>query len=133
VGKAKPGLGETHVAESSAMTYAMELPFDKALKRVRAALLASGLEIADEMNLAPHGRCRLLLVDSPLLVFEGLALDRAAGVYFPLHVVVAAQGGRTEVSSSRTSAANARLPVGAAEPIDRLEALVAKALGTLAG
>ena len=121
------------MAENPAMTYAMELPFDKALKRVRAALMAGGLEIADEMDLAAHGRCRLLLVDSPLLVFEGLALDRAAGVYFPLHVVVAAQGGRTEVSSSRTSAVHARLPAGAAEPIDRLEALVAQALGTLAG
>ena len=114
------------------MTYAMELPFDKALKRVRAALTSGGLEIADEMDLAAHGRCRLLLVDSPLLVFEGLALDRAAGVYFPLHVVVAAQGARTEVFSSRTSHAHARLPAGAAEPIDRLEALVARALGTLA-
>ena len=112
------------------MTYAIEMPFAKALKRVRTALRAGDLEIAGELQLVPH--CRLLLVDCPLLVFEGLALDRAAGVYFPLHVMVRANGAHTEVSTMASESSDARLPAGAAGPIERLEQRVADALDTLA-
>ena len=65
-------------------TFAIEARFDQALKLVRVALTAADLEIAGEDRelRGKPSRCRLLLVDCPLLVFEGLALDRAAGVYF---------------------------------------------------
>src|ERR1035437_8249981 len=118
-------------------TYAIEARFDKALKLVRAALKVGDLEIGGEIAM-PAGwpgesrkrpaRCRVLLVDCPLLVFEGLALDRAAGVYFPLHVLLASDGVRTNVSTVKPSGVvDARLPAGAAEPLDRLEARVARA------
>jgi hypothetical protein len=123
-------------------TYAIEERFDKALKLTRAALRAGDLEIVGEMDMPANwpgesprrpARCRVLLVDCPLLVFEGLALDRAAGVYFPLHVLLASDGVRTQVSTVTASGVfDARLPAGAAEPIDRLEALVARALESLA-
>jgi hypothetical protein len=65
-------------------------------------------------------------------VFEGLALDRAAGVYFPLHVLLASDGVRTHVSTVKLSGVfDARLPAGAAEPLERLEARVARALESL--
>ena len=112
------------------MTFAIEHGFGKALKRVRAALRKGELEIAGEMELAAAPRCRVLLVDCPVLVFEGLALDRAAGVYFPVQVVLTAQGARTEVSTMKRSG-EARMPVGAAGAIERLEQRVAQALGTL--
>jgi hypothetical protein len=122
-------------------TYALKERFDKALKLVRGALTVGDLEIVGEIDM-PAGwpgesrkkpaRCRVLLVDCPLLVFEGLALDRAAGVYFPLHVVLASDGLRTHVATVRPSGVfAARLPAGAAEPFERLEARVARALDTL--
>ena len=68
---------------------------------------------------------RILLVDCPLLAFEALALDRAAGVFVPLHVLVSAIGDRTRVSAVNPSALfGARLPIGAAEPVDRMVARV---------
>ena len=129
-------------AVAAGHTYAIEERFDKALKLVRAALKARGLEIAGEMDMPASwpgesrgrpARCRVLLVDCPLLVFEGLALDRAAGVYFPLHVLLASDGGRTHVSTVRPSGVfDARLPAGAAGPLERLEARVARALESVA-
>jgi Domain of unknown function DUF302 len=129
-------------AAAAGHTYDIEERFGKTLKLVRAALKAGDLEIAGEMDM-PAGwpgesrrrpaRCRVLLVDCPLLVFEGLALDRAAGVYFPLHVLLASDGGRTHVSTFRPSGVfDARLPAGAAGPLERLEARVARALETVA-
>ena len=124
-------MGETEVAGQARMTLAIESGFGKALKRVRAALKAGELEIVGEMDVAAASRCRVLLVDCPLLVFEGLALDRAAGVYFPVHVVLTEEGARTEVSTM-TRAGGARMPAGAARPVELLEERVAAALATLA-
>jgi len=130
-------------AVAAGHTYTIEERFDKTLKLVRGALSASDLEIAGEMDMPANwpgesrkrpARCRVLLVDCPLLVFEGLALDRAAGVYFPLHVLLASDGVRTHVSTVKPSGVfDARLPAGAAQPIDLLEARVARALAALAG
>ena len=129
-------------AVAAGHTYAIEERFDKALKLVRAALTGGDLEIVGEVDM-PAGwpgesrkrpaRCRVLLVDCPLLVFEGLALDRAAGVYFPLHVLLASDGVRTHVSTVKPSGFfDARLPAGAAGPLERLEARVARALESVA-
>ncbi len=124
-------------------TYAIDERFDKALNLVRAALTAGDLEIVGEMDMPATwpgksrtrpARCRVLLVDCPLLVFEGLALDRAAGVYFPMHVLLASDGVQTHASTVLPSGLlDARLPAGATEPIGRLEARVARALESLAG
>jgi hypothetical protein len=129
-------------AAAAGHTYAIEERFDKALKLVRGALKAYDLEIVGEMDMPASwlgesrkrpARCRVLLVDCPLLVFEGLALDRAAGVYFPLHVLLASDGVRTRVSTVKPSGVfDARLPAGAAEPVERLEARIARALEPLA-
>jgi hypothetical protein len=130
-------------AVAAGHTFAIEERFDKALKLVREALTGDDLEIVGEMAMPANwpgesrkrpARCRVLLVECPLLVFEGLALDRAAGVYFPLHVLLASDGVRTRVSTVKPSGVfDSRLPAGAAEPVDRLEARVARALESLAG
>ena len=128
-------------ATAAGHTVVIEEPFDKALKLVREALTQGDLEIAGEMDMPATwpgesrkrpARCRVLLVDCPLLVFEGLALDRAAGVYFPLHVLLASDGVRTHVTTLKPSGVfDARLPAGAAAPLERLEAQVARALESL--
>jgi hypothetical protein len=56
-------------------------------------------------------------------------LDRAAGVLFPLHVLVWADGDRTQVSTASFGGLfDVRLPLGAAGPMERLQARVAMAL-----
>ena len=129
------------IAATAGHTVVLEQRFDKALKLVRAALTAGDLAIAGEIDMPATwpaesrknpARCRVLLVDCPLLVFEGLALDRAAGVYFPLHVLLASDGARTHVATVKPSGVfDARLPAGAAEPLARLEARVARAMESL--
>jgi hypothetical protein len=129
------------IATAAGHTVVIEEAFDKALKLVREALTQGDLEIAGEMDMPATwpgesrkrpARCRVLLVDCPLLVFEGLALDRAAGVYFPLHVLLASDGVRTHVTTLKPSGVfDARLPAGAAAPLERLEAQVARALESL--
>lgn len=120
-------------APSARHTFAIEARFDRALKLVRASLTAADLEIAGEIELrGKPSRCLLLLVDCPLLVFEGLALDRAAGVYFPLHVVLSCDGRRTWVATSMPfHHLDARPPAGAAGPVERLAARVRQALRAL--
>lgn len=115
--------------------------FDKALKTIRLALAEGDLSVVGEIDVTARpawsasrkaGASRLLLVDSPLLVFEALALDRAAGVFFPLHLLVSASGEETLVSWPEPSVLlDLRLPAGAAEPLDELRARVTAALDTI--
>ena len=63
------------------------------MKSIRGALYDLGVDIIGEFNV-PHdngspigkkpGYLKILLVSSPLLDFEAMALDRAAAVFFPL-------------------------------------------------
>jgi len=118
--------------------YMMAERFDRALKLIRGALADMDLDVAVEFDVAGNlgdkeaeiaAPSRILLVDCPLLAFEALALDRAAGVFVPLHVLVSAIGDRTQVSVvNPTALFDARLPVGAAEPVDKLVARVRLAL-----
>jgi len=124
-------------AVSAEHTYVIAERFDKALKTIRGALAEVELDVADEFDTAgilnrradTPARSRVLLVDCPLLLFEALALDRAAAVFFPLHILVSDDGGRTRVSVINPAGLfDARLPVGAADPMERLQARVALAL-----
>ena len=77
-------------------TYMLAERFDKALKTIRSAVAGMDLEVAGEIDVADlllhhpgtAARSRILLVDCPVLMFEALALDRAAAVFFPLHIFV---------------------------------------------
>ena len=127
-------------AVSAERTYVLAERFDKALKTICVALADVELEVAGDFDMAglldwradgAPSRSRVLLVDCPLLVFEALALDRASAVFFPLHILVSADGDRTQVSVVNSAELfDARLPVGAADPMDRLLARVALALDT---
>ncbi|MBZ5724694.1 MAG: DUF302 domain-containing protein [Acidobacteriia bacterium] len=125
-------------ALAAGQSYAIAVRFDKALKLIRSALTQWELGIAGEFDstAVSNGdpeeeaeRSRILLVDCPLLVFEALALDRASGVFFPLHVLVDADGDQTKVSMvNPTELFDVRLPLGAADPMERLQGRVALAL-----
>jgi uncharacterized protein (DUF302 family) len=126
---------------SAGQTYVIEERFDRAVKMIRNALEKRELSVAGEFNVTEslsrdygkHGEpSKLLLVDSPLLLFEALALDRAAGVFFPLHVLVSADGDRTQaVCMEPATLFEVRLPPGAAQPLETLRNRVATALESL--
>ena len=112
-------------------TYTIAQRFDKAVKLIRAALADSELCVVGEFDTSGTmgERSRILLVDCPLLVFEAQALDRAAGVFFPLHVLVWADGDRTQVSTANPAGIfDVRLPLGANVPMGRLQARITMAL-----
>ncbi|MBZ5618888.1 MAG: DUF302 domain-containing protein [Acidobacteriia bacterium] len=125
-------------AVAAGPTYRIAERFDKVLKLIRGALADSELSIVGEIDSTDAlnreagkkvVRSRILFVDCPLLVFEALALDRASGVFFPLHVLVSVDGDRTQVSVVNPAGLfDARLPVGAAEPMEKLQARVTLAL-----
>ena len=116
----------------------IEERFDKAVRLVRNALETQELSIAGELDVReglsrPAERrppsSKLLLVDSPLLLFEALALDKAAGVFFPVHVLVSADGDRTRaVCVEPSSLFDVRLPAGSSEPLANLRKRVMAAL-----
>ena len=119
-------------------TYIISEPFDKAVKVIRSALAGMELSVVGEFDTTgvfggepgkKAEQSKILLVDCPLLVFEAQALNRAAEVFFPLHVLVWADGGRTQVSAvSSGGLFDVRLPLGAAGPMERLQARVTMAL-----
>jgi uncharacterized protein (DUF302 family) len=123
---------------TAGLTYTIAERFDKSLQLIRGALADSELSVVGEMDSAEAlnreagkkaVRSRILFVDCPLLLFQALALDRAAAVFFPLHILVSAAGERTQVTVANPAALfDARLPVGAAEPMEKLEARVTLAM-----
>ena len=119
-------------ALGAGQTYMLSERFDKAVKLIRRALDEAELSVVGEFDTTGTFGAepsRILLVDCPLLVFEAQALDRAAGVFFPLHVLVWGDGDRTQVSTlSSGGFFDVRLPSGAAGPIERLQARVSTAL-----
>jgi uncharacterized protein (DUF302 family) len=122
-------------------TYTISEPFDKAVKLIRLALAETELSVVDEFDMTralgelpgkKAEQSRVLLVDCPLLVFEAQAFDRAAGVFFPLHVLVWADGDRTHVSTASSGALfDARLPSGVAGPMSKLKGRVGVALESI--
>lgn len=118
--------------------------FDKAVKMIRNALAEWELSVVGEIETTGDfereagnnaERSKILLVDCPLTVFEAQVLDRAASVFLPLHVLVSGRGDQTLVSTmSSAGLFDARLPLGAAGPMERLQARVALAVeSVLAG
>ena len=127
---------------SAGRTYVIDEDFDKALKLVRHALAESELAVTSEWDTTETRRggfgqkpqrSRLLLVDSPILMFEAMALDRAAGALFPLHVLLSADGDRTQaIFVEPTTLFALRPPVGAAGPLEEMKSRIRAALESAA-
>jgi uncharacterized protein (DUF302 family) len=83
--------------ESFSQVQAAPRAFDSTLKSLRRLLNDAGLRVVRQLDLsrdfpgqlaAGARNCALLMVDSPLLLFEAVALDRSAAVFIPLHIVI---------------------------------------------
>jgi uncharacterized protein (DUF302 family) len=126
-------------ATAEGQKYVLPVRFEKALKLVRRALAEMEIEVVQDLDAAKVlGRplaarhARFLLVDSPVLLFEAMALDRASAVFLPLHILIAENGQGTGVLvGNAASIHNARLPAGAPGPISRLQSRIALALQAL--
>ncbi len=116
-------------------------PFARAVVLVRRLLRSAGLAVEREFDVsaAPYFRlavaersCMVLLVDSPELLFEAIALDRAAAVFLPLHVVITGDRETSYVHWADPAACSGlRPPVPAKGPLEELCGRVHRALAVL--
>jgi len=121
--------------------YVVPERLDKALRSIRRSLRDMELDIIDEFEFSGNtggplaqkrGDFRLLLVGCTVLEFEAVALERAAAVFFPLHVLVCGEEDQTRVSVANPAFLfDGRLPAGANEPIEKLVGRVNLALDAL--
>ena len=136
--------GKLIVMENRAGTtaFVLDSPFDSALTRIRRALREDHLCIAAEINAAQRIKraleiyvspCRILLVDNPLFTLETTAIDRASGVFIPLHLVVSGVGDRTLVHMlSPHYVQSADFPIGVRTPVIGLQHQLLRTLTRIA-
>jgi uncharacterized protein (DUF302 family) len=115
--------------------------FGSCVPRVRRLLEDAGLNIVEEFDLTnlPYfqigigsRRCTVLLVDMPVLLFEAVALDRAAAVFLPIHVVICGDRDTSYVHWANPMVSSGlRPPSPSKEPLDKLCSRVTQALSRL--
>lgn len=120
---------------TAANTWNLGVGLAKSVTVIRRALQMDGLNIVEELdvsaspNCADGPHCVVLLVDSPELLFEAIALDRGAAVLVPVHIVVTGDAHCSQVHWANPIAAlGLRAPASARVPIERLCAQVKQAL-----
>ncbi len=116
-------------------------PFGKSVPLIRRLLSDGGLSIVDEFDLSgePYFQlgvamrsCVVLLVDTPAMLFECIALDRAAAAFLPIHVVISGDRDTTYVHwANPVVGSGLRPPTPAKIPLENLYACVTQALSRL--
>jgi hypothetical protein len=116
-------------------------PFEKTVLLIRRLILNAGLSIVGEFDISgemyfQHGiagrSCTVLLVDTPILLFEAIALDRGAAVFLPVHVVISGDRGPSYVHwANPITSSRLRPPAPAKGPLEDLCALLDKTLSEL--
>ncbi|MBS1854245.1 MAG: hypothetical protein JST11_02685 [Acidobacteria bacterium] len=116
-------------------------PFGRAVPLVRRLLLSAGLSVVEEFNVSGESyfrlgvasrSCIVLLVDSPVLLFEAIALDRAAAVFLPVHVVITGDRDTSYIHwANPVASSGLRPPVPAKGALEELCGRVHQALAAL--
>jgi hypothetical protein len=119
-------------------TRMVSAPLSKTLLLIRRALLNAGLNIVGELDISHEPclqpgtnsrSCVVLLVDSPVLVFEAVALDRAGAAFVPVHIVVSGERDMSFVHwANPATVSGLRPPAAAKIPLERLSARITQAL-----
>jgi hypothetical protein len=115
--------------------------FGKSVSLIRRLLVVAGLNVVKEfdvssepyfqLGIARRSR-RVLLVDTPALLFECIALDRAAAVFLPVHVVISGDRDTSYVHwVNPVASSGLRPPAPAKIPLESLCARVTQALSSL--
>ncbi len=131
---------ESRAATTAA--FVIDSPFDSALVRIRRAIRADQLSISAEIDAARRVKralqiyvppCRVLLVDNPAFMLETTAVDRASGIFIPLHLVVSGAGNRTLVHAlSLEHMRHSDLPIGIRAPVMDLQRQILRSLTRIA-
>jgi uncharacterized protein (DUF302 family) len=126
-------------AESNTRT--VPEPFGRAVPMVRRLLLSAGLAVVEEFDVSGESyfrlgvanrSCVVLLVDSPVLLFEAIALDRAAAVFLPIHVVITGDRDTSYIHWANPAVSSGlRPPVPAKGPLEELCGRIHQALAAL--
>jgi uncharacterized protein (DUF302 family) len=116
-------------------------PFAKSVPLVRRLLVGAGLSVVQEFDVsgAPYFQlgiaarsCTILLVDTPVLLFEAIALDRAAAVFLPVHVVISGDRETSYVHwANPMASSNLRPPAPSKSALEDVCTRVTKALSEL--
>jgi uncharacterized protein (DUF302 family) len=127
---------------ASTTAFVINSPFDSALAQIRRALRNDQLSIAAEIDVAQRVKraleiyvppCRVLLIDNPTFMLETTAIDRASGIFIPLHLVVSGAGNRTLVHMLNLEhIRHSDLPIGIRAPVLDLQRQVLRSLGRIA-
>lgn len=116
-------------------------PFGRAVPLVRRILHSAGLHVVKEFDVSKESHFRLgvayrscvvLLVDTPVLLFEAIALDRSAAVFLPVHVVITGDRDTSYVHwTDPVASSGLRPPTPAKEALEELCGRLHQALRTL--
>jgi uncharacterized protein (DUF302 family) len=108
-------------------TWALHMGLEKSVAFIRRSLRLNGLNVVAELDLsaspdsADTRGCVVLLVDTPELLFEAIALDRGAAVLVPVHIVLSGDRDSSRVHWANPLAnSGLRAPASARLPIERL-------------
>jgi uncharacterized protein (DUF302 family) len=127
---------------ASTTAFVVHSPFDSALPRIRRAIRNGQLSVAAEIDAAQRVKraleiyvppCRVLLIDNPAFMLETTAIDRASGIFIPLHLVVSGAGNRTLVHMLNLEhIRHSDLPIGIKAPVLDLQRQILRSLGRIA-
>jgi hypothetical protein len=122
-------------------TWVIPESFGKSVPLIRRLLSEAGLTVEEQFNVSrePYFQlgvsrrsCLILLVDTPALLFECIALDRAAAVFLPIHIVISGDGDTSYVHwANPVTSSGLRPPAPAKLPLENLCARVTEALSSL--
>jgi hypothetical protein len=119
-------------SELEGLTRTLPGAFERALPLIRRRLFERGLTVTELDIFGEPCPCAVLLADSPELLFEAIALDRAAAVFLPLHIVVSGGGNTSYVHwANPISGFGLRPPAPARAALEELYARVTAALAEL--
>ena len=124
------------------VTFVIPERFEKALRLVRRSLTDEAISIVMELDISGRihrglgvdlGPCRILCVDSPLLLLQAMTLDASTVAFLPLHVAVSADGQRTVVHLlSQSGIQGCASPLGAKSVVSKFQAGLSRALEKIA-
>ena len=122
------------------ITFAMQEPCVDALKAIRSELRRNSLHVAVEVDVANRIRrelgagvapCRILYIDDPVLLLEGVVFNRGAALGIPQPIVVCSDGNGTQVLVRSSESLGGGVPASTHEPLRELHGRILRTIGAI--